>query len=112
MKNLNHLINSYDMILSQNQHAVIIKIIIRTIIRIKIIKINNFINMKIIIENSTNYFKKYSEKNNVFKIYDYQNYYLNDFQITVKNYEKLLKKNFNTACYICDTDFLSNNKLY
>ena len=40
---------------------------------------NDFIDVKIITENSANYFKKYSEKNNIFEIYNYQNYYLNDF---------------------------------
>ena len=73
---------------------------------------NDFTNMKIIIKNSANYVKKYSKKDNVFEIYDYQNYYSNDFQLTVKNYEKLLKKNSSTTCYICDTDFSSNNKLH
>ena len=32
---------------------------------------NDFTDMKIIIKNSANYFKKYSEKNNVFEIYNY-----------------------------------------
>ena len=46
-------------------------------------------NVKIITENSAKYFKKYSEENNVFEIYDYQNYYSDNFQLTVKNYEEL-----------------------
>ena len=68
--------------------------------------------MKIIIKNSANYFKNYSEKNNVFKIYNYQNFYVNDFQFSMNDYEKLLKKNSSTACYVCNTDFSLNNKLH
>ena len=69
-------------------------------------------NVKIITENSAKYFKKYSEENNVFEIYDYQNYYLNDFQSIMKDYKELLKENSSTACYVCNTDFSSNNKLH
>ena len=54
MKISDHLINLYDMIFSQNQHTVIIKIIIRTIIKIKITKIDNFIN-KIKIDSALNF---------------------------------------------------------
>ena len=68
--------------------------------------------MKNITENSANYFENYSEKNNVFKIYNYQNFYVNDFQFLIKNYKKLLKKNSSTVYYVYNTDFLSNNKLH
>ena len=73
---------------------------------------DDFTDMKIIIKNSANYFKKYSEKDNIFEIYNYQNYYLNNFQLIVKNYKELLKENSSTACYVYDTDFSSNNKLH
>ena len=73
---------------------------------------DDFTDMKIITKNSANYFKKYSEKNNIFEIYNYQNYYLNNFQLTMKDYKKLSEKNSSTACYVCDMNFLSNNKLY
>ena len=53
---------------------------------------DDFTDMKIIIKNSANYFKKYSEKDNIFEIYNYQNYYLDDFQLIVKEYKKLSKK--------------------
>ena len=68
--------------------------------------------MKIITENSAKYFKKYSEKNNIFEIYDYQNSYMNNFQFSINNYKKLSEKNSSIICYICDTDFSSNNKLH
>ena len=73
---------------------------------------DDFTDMKIIIKNSANYFKKYSEKDNVFEIYNYQNYYSNNFQLIMKNYKKLSEKNSNTACYVCDMNFSSNNKLH
>src|SRR5205814_7779340 len=58
MKISDHLINSYDIILNQNQHIIIIKTIIRIIIRIKVTKINNFFN-KIKIDSVLNFFIKY-----------------------------------------------------
>ena len=58
MKNSDHLINFHNMIFNQNQHAIIIKITVRIIIRIKIIKINNFIN-KIKIDFVFNFSIKY-----------------------------------------------------
>src|SRR5436190_8096452 len=58
MKISDHSINFHNMIFSQNQHAVIIKITIRTTIRIKVTKINNFIN-KIKIDSALNFFIKH-----------------------------------------------------
>ena len=37
---------------------------------------------------------------------------MNDFQFLINDYKKLLEKNSNITCYICNTDFLLNNKLY
>ena len=68
--------------------------------------------MKIIIKNSANYFEKYSEKNNVFEIYNYQNFYANNFQFSMNNYKKLSEKNSSTVCYIYNTNFSSNNKFH
>ena len=58
MKIFNHLINSHDIILNQNQHIIIIKTIIRIIIKIKVTEINNFFN-KIKIDFAHNSFIKY-----------------------------------------------------
>ena len=68
--------------------------------------------MKNIIENSADYSENYSEKNNVFEIYNYQNSYTNNFQSSINNYEKLSEKNSSIACYVCNTNFLLNNKLH
>ena len=37
---------------------------------------------------------------------------MNNFQFLIKNYKKLSEKNLSIACYICDTDFSSNNKFH
>ena len=58
MKTSDHLINLHDIIFNQNQHIIIIKTIIRIIIRIKTIKINNFFN-KIKTDSVYNFFIKH-----------------------------------------------------
>src|SRR5436190_11255396 len=98
------------MIFNQNQHAVIIKIIIKTIIRIKVIKINNFIN-KIKINSALNFFIKHlmfyqfqitivmkTSSNSIF------------LQLKIKSHQETLKHKTETVIQIinCNAEYSNN----
>src|SRR5947207_6149022 len=98
------------MIFSQNQHAVIIKIIIKIIIRIKIIKINNFIN-KIKIDSAFNFFIKH------FIFYQLQIIIVMKtssnstfFQLKIKSHQQILKYKIEIIIQIisCNAEYLDN----
>ena len=110
MKTSDHSINSHDMIFSQNQHAVIIKITIKIIIRIKVTEIDNFFN-KIKTDSAHNFFIKHLmsyqfQKTIIMKTSSNSMF----FQFKIKFHQQILECKTETVIQIinCNTEHLDN----